>query len=124
MITKSSILLAIRDLHLAEIFARQFARDGWEVEVIDNLTAAELRAVQFRPNIMIIDVHELSQVTAELGRLRALPTLLKTKIVLLADQAHHASVQQALTAGAAEYVLTGHLTPSSLVSRMKRLLAV
>ncbi len=124
MTTKPSILLSIRDLHLAEIFAHQFERDGWEVEVIDKLPAAELRAVQFRPNILVIDAQALPDVTSELRRLRTLPTLLKTKIVLLADQAHHASVHQALTAGAAEYVLTGHLTPSSLVTKMKRLLAV
>ncbi len=124
MTAKPTILLAVHDLHLAEIFARQFEREGWTVEVIDKLPAAELRAVQFRPNIMIIDAQALPDVASELRRLRTLPTLLKTKIVLLADEAHHTNVHQALTAGAAEYVLTGHLTPSSLVTKMKRLLAV
>ncbi|HCC83673.1 TPA: hypothetical protein DEP96_02385 [Candidatus Uhrbacteria bacterium] len=124
MTSKPTILLAIQNLHLAEIFARQFAREGWEVEVVDKLPAAELRAVQFRPNIMILDAQSFSSVSKELRRLKSLPTLLKTKIVLLADQTHHTFVHEALTAGAAEYVLAGHLTPSSLVTKMKRLLAV
>jgi DNA-binding response OmpR family regulator len=124
MVKKPTILLAIQDLHLAEIFARQFEHDGWETEVVDRLPDAELRAVQFRPNIIIIDVNDMADAAAEIRRLQTLPTLLKTKIVLLAHETHHLKIHEALKAGAADYVLTGHLTPSSLVSKMKRLLAL
>lgn len=124
MTTKPTILLALHDLHLAAIYARQFARDGWEVEVIDKLPAAELRAVQFRPSIMLLDAKELPSLTKDLQRLRTLPTLLKTKLVLLADQTEHTHVHEALAAGAAEYVLAPHCSPSSLVTRMKRLLTM
>ncbi len=120
-----TILFALPDQHLAAIFARQFTHDGWLSETVATLTEAELRAVQLRPNVIIFDATVITQaaaLAAEIKRLKNLPTLLKTKLIVLGDAAHMRLINDALAAGATDYILLPHLTPNALVARLRRLL--
>jgi len=75
-----------------------------------------------RPDVLMIDVVSLSEAEADIKRLRTLPTLLKTRIVVLAKRASALQVQQLLTAGAHELVLTPHMTPPHVVSHIEQTL--
>lgn len=119
-----SLLIAACDLTLADIYARKFEREGWEVITVPSLAEAEHRAVQMRPSVMIVDGSCTLDMAKEIRRLKVLPTLMRTKIVVLSDGAHHGQIQDALAAGAADYLLAGHFSPSEAVEKMKRVLAV
>lgn len=123
MAGKQSILLAACDFTLAGIYGRKFEREGWEVEVVESLAEAEHAAVRMRPSVLLFDASCTTDVAKEIRRLKALPTLMRSKIVVLTDFAHRAQIDAALAAGASDFLLVGHFVPIEAVEKMKRLCA-
>lgn len=119
---KPSIVFVACDPFLAGIYGRKFERDGWDVEVIETVDEAEKKAVQMRPNIFLFDASCVADVSEEVRRLRSLPTLLKTKIVILAEEGERGIIERSMNAGAAAYLLTGHFVPQEAVQKMRALL--
>lgn len=121
---RPSILLAVCDTYLAGVYGRKFERDGWDVEVVESLAEAEHRAVQMRPAVLLFEAACVVDVAKEICRLKSLPTLLKTHVVVLADKAHMGDIDAARKAGAKEYLLLGHFLPEEIVIKMRRLLTM
>lgn len=119
-----SLVLAGCDAYLAGAFARRFEREGWDVTTVPSVADAEHVAVRLRPSVLMFATSCVLDPAAEVKRLRALPTLLHTHIVLLCARAHMPGVRAALHAGAADYLLVGHALPADVVERMKRLVEV
>lgn len=101
-------------------YARHFERRGWTVAVVTALIDAERKAVRMRPLVLVIDVLSLTEAEADIRRLRTLPTLLKTRIVVLARRATAQQVDKLLAAGAHELILTPHITPLSVVTHIEQ----
>ena len=120
--TRPSLLVAACDDYLAGAFARRFTREGWEVVTVASVKDAEHTAVQMRPSVLFLHTACVADPAAEVRRLRALPTMRSTRVVVLADRAHMPAVNAALAAGAADYLLVGHVIPAEAVEKMKRLL--
>lgn len=121
MAGRPSIVIAACDAYLAGIYGRKFERDGWDLEVVESVQEGEHRAVQMRPAVFLFEADCVADAAREVRRLKALPTLLKTHIVILADQAHMHGIRDALAAGASDYLLTGHFVPEEAVAKMRRL---
>lgn len=119
-----SLLIAACDFTLAGIYGRKFEREGWDVEVVESMKEAEHKAVQMRPSVLLFDASCTTDAAKEIRRLKALPTLMRTKIVVLADAAHRTQIDEALHAGASDYLLVGHFVPIEAVDKMKRLIAM
>jgi DNA-binding response OmpR family regulator len=119
---KPAILFLVPDARLRDIYVSRFERDGWEVDAATNLTDAERRAVQLRPSILFIHHTLLESTKTTFKRLRSLPTLLKTRIVIADKHLSREAVDEVLKAGAHEVVMTAHLTPQALVKRMNQLI--
>lgn len=119
---KPSLLISACDDVLAGIFVRRFSREGWDVVVVDGIKDAEYKAVKMRPSIFLLDTSCAIDVANAVKRLHALPTLRKTKIVLLSERADMPSIRAGLAAGASEYVLTRHVIPAEVVTKMKKLI--
>lgn len=119
-----SLLIAACDAYLAGAFARRFERDGWDVRVVDSVKDAQYVMVQMRPSVFLLEAACTPDPAAEVRRLRSLPTLRGTKIVVLAHDAHTTAVHAALNAGADDYLLVGHVMPSEVVAKMKILVGV
>lgn len=124
MAERASLLIAACDDVLAQIYARRFRAEAWEVEVVARVAEAEHKAVQMRPAILLVDASCTVDMAKEVCRLKALPTMLRTKIVVFAEQASQAHIHAALDAGAVEYILAAHVTPAEAVAKMKRVLAM
>ncbi len=124
MATQPCALIAACDRLLAGIYGRTFEREGWQVEVVADVKEAEHRAVLLRPNVLLLESDCAANVAAEVRRLKTLPTLLHAQIIILAQQAQHSDIQAALTAGANDVVLVGHLTPAEAVAKVKRFVGV
>lgn len=121
--TRPSLLVAACDAYLARAFARRFEREGWEVIVVDGVRDAEHMAVRMRPSVFLLQTACVADPAAEVRRIRALPTMRKTHVVLLADHAHMPGINDALAAGAADYLLVGHVIPAEAVEKMKRMVS-
>lgn len=120
---KPALLLLVPDVRLRDIYASRFERAGWEVEVAANLTDAERRAVQLRPDVLLVYHAMLEDIKVAFKHLRSLPTLLDTRIVIADMHLSNTTIEDLLKAGASEVVLTAHLTPQALVNRMNQLIA-
>lgn len=121
--TRPSLLVAACDAYLALAFARRFEREGWVVTTVDSMKDAEHVAVQMRPSVLLLQTACVADPAAEVRRIRALPTMRKTHIVLLAEHAHMPGINAALAAGAADYLLVGHVIPAEAVQKMKRMIS-
>jgi DNA-binding response OmpR family regulator len=119
-----SILIIACDHYLAGIYGRKFELDGWEVEIAEELSVGERKIVRHRPDIVLLDVDCLADLGSELVRLRAFPTIQKTRIVLLAEALSRQMVREARLHGITDYLHIGHFLPQEAVLKMRRLLAV
>lgn len=117
-----SILIVACDPYLAGIYGRKFELDGWEVDIAETLTDGERKATRMRPSVIILDADCAADISAEVTRLKALPTLLRSHVVILAGKGDRIEIQNALEAGAATYLLLGHFVPQEAVAKMRALL--
>lgn len=124
MAVRPTILIAACDAYLALVYGRQFEREGWSVTVVDSVAEAERRAVRIRPSVLLFEAACVVDAAAEVRRLKALPTLLKSHIVVLSDGAHMHAIRDVLAAGASDYLLAGHVLPIEAAAKMKRLAGV
>ena len=119
MATKSPSALIVDSSGVAGVaYARHFQRHGWNAAVVTQLIDAERKAVRMRPRVLLVDILSLSQAKRDIRRLKSLPTLLSTAIVVLARSATQEEISELITAGANEVVLTPHTTPAHLVSHI------
>ena len=117
-----SIVIVACDAYLAGIYGRKFELDGWDVDIAESLEEGERKAVRLRPSVFLIDVDCLLDTEAVIRRFRSMPTLLKTKIALLAATGDQRHIQAARDAGADAYLLLGHFVPQEAVTKMKKLI--
>ncbi|MFH1631454.1 MAG: response regulator [bacterium] len=122
MTSAPSILIVACDPYLAGIYGRKFELDGWEVEVAESLSEGERKAVKIRPSIILLDADCAADISEEVRKLRSMPTILNSKIVILAEMGDRSEIERSLQAGASEYLLVGHFVPQEAVSKMKKLI--
>lgn len=120
MSSRPSILLVACDQILGQVYASKFEREGWDVVLCSSLADGEHQAVQLRPLILLFETSCVVDVPKEIRRLTALPTLQKTRIVVLDDRAHRIGIREAHHAGASEYLVLGHFSPLAVVNKMKK----
>jgi DNA-binding response OmpR family regulator len=120
---KPSIVLVMKDKHLRTILAERFERDGWKVDVAEQREEGERKATRARPNVFLSEGEsEVKKVKEGVKHSRSLPTLVKSKIVLLFSRAERENVDEALKAGADQVILEGTLSPKDIVKSLTRLL--
>ena len=83
---------------------------------------SERQAAKVPPAILLLDIDCVADPVDEVKRLRSLPTLIRTKIVLLAQDADRPLIESVLRAGADDMLLLGHFVPQETVEKMQRLL--
>lgn len=117
-----SILIIACDPYLAGIYGRKFELDNWDVEIAETIAEGEKMATKSRPKIILMDHDCTDDIPAEISRLKSLPTIMNTKIVILARAGEYSEIQRSLTAGAEDYLLLGHFVPLEAVQKMRKLL--
>ncbi len=119
-----SLILVLEDAHLRAILAERFEREGWSTVQAEDAEDGERRALKARPDIFFIEIHKDAPSIAKLlKRWKALPTLMKAKIVLYFAKAERGHLNEALEAGASQVILSGTLPPKDIVKSLTRLLS-
>ena len=116
------ILMIMCDPYLAGIYGRKFELAGWQTSVAEEVVDGERQAAKVPPAILLLDIDCVADPVDEVKRLRSLPTLIRTKIVLLAQDADRPLIESVLRAGADDMLLLGHFVPQETVDKMQRLL--
>ncbi len=118
----NSILIIACDPYLAGIYGRKFEKDNWDVKIAETVIEGEKMAVKLRPDIILLDDECSTDISSEVKRFRSLPTILKTKIVILAKDGDRKKIEDSKRAGADEYLLLGHFVPQEAVQKMRKML--
>ncbi len=118
---RPAILFLMSDARLRDVYVSRFERDGWTVDTASSLLDAERRAVQLRPAVFFIQHAFLEDAKLAFKRLRSLPTLLKTRIVVADKHLARQDIDTVLAAGAHEVIITAHCSPDALLKRMNQL---
>lgn len=118
----SCVLILTCDPYLAGIYGRKFERDHWEVVICETLAEAGQKISIKRPDIVLISDECTDDLPTEIVKLRALPTLLQAKIVILAKKARRSMIQSCAKAGADGYLILGHFVPQEAVEKIKKML--
>jgi CheY-like chemotaxis protein len=117
-----TVLLALTDSRLRDIYASRLEKAGWEVELAGGLLDAERRAVQLRPKVVLLDYVLLDDPEMNFKHFRSLPTLHQAQFVVLSKHLAADILKQLLAVGANAVVLTAHLGPQALVKKLKQLI--
>lgn len=110
------------DPYLAGIYGRKFEQDGWDVDIAQGVDEGEKQAAKAPPHILMLEVDCVGDTVAEVKRLRSLPTLIRTKLVLLAREADRALIDDTLAVGVDSFLLLGQFVPQEAVAKMRDLL--
>ncbi len=119
---KPAILLMLADGRLRDIYQNRLERAGWSVDAAVNLVDAERRAVQLRPDVVLIDHRGLDDAQGTFKRFKTLPTLHQAKIVVTDKTLSASNIKDILAAGADAAVTTAHLTPQGLIKYLTQLI--
>lgn len=122
MASAPTILIVACDSYLAGIYGRKFELDGWEVDIAETLAEGEKKATKIRPAVILLDADCAVHISEEVKRIKRLPTMLKTKIAILASFGDREEIQRSFEAGADSYLLLGHFVPQEVVKKMRKLI--
>lgn len=117
-----SILIISGDPFLAGIYGRKFERDGWAVGIAESVEQAKMQIAKFQSNIVLIETSCTNNVPALIRELKSLPTMQRTKIVILSKESNRDAIQNARNAGADQYLILGHFIPHEAVEKMRDLI--
>lgn len=119
---KSSILISACDSSFSRIIGKRFGARGWKVALADTLIDTERKAAKQQPDILLLHSNCLVNPANEIKRLRAMPTLQKTKLVILTPHGNAEEMHSAMNAGADGYLVRGQFSTQDLVEQMHALL--
>jgi DNA-binding response OmpR family regulator len=117
---KPSILLILKDAKLRSLLQVRFEREGYRVHGADDAEEGERKAVKARPNIFLVEVEDATNIKERTRHWKSLPTLQRARIVVLMPRPERSHVDEALTNGADQVILSGTLTPKEFVESLSR----
>ncbi len=116
---QANILLVLPPNFLRDIYQKRAEREGFDVELAQNLVDAERKAVSFRPNMLVVDASFIDDPKLFMERVRSLPSLVKSRIIVVASALSAGAVRALRASGISDIVLTMHHHPSDLFKYLK-----
>lgn len=111
------VIILSTDAWYRGALTRRFEKEGWEVEESTRAEDAERRAVQFRPHIVVAQMHDAKEMLFLLRRWKTLPTLRTSRVIVEAMQLAPGEAEELLEAGAATVALRAQQSPADIVRR-------
>jgi DNA-binding response OmpR family regulator len=117
---KKKILLVEDDNALADIYFKRLDSEGFEVKRVNNGESALAAAVEFHPDLIVLDIMmpEINGFEV-LDILKNTPATAQIKVMMLTALGQESDQQKAKTLGADAYLVKSQIITGEVVSRIK-----
>lgn len=118
---KKTILIAEDDLLYASVYLNKLTKEGYEVVVVSNGADAVKKAVEIKPNLILMDLimPEMDGFTA-LKRIKSNPVTKDLRVVVMSNLGQDSDIQKAKDLGAEEYFVKANISIQELVERIRQ----
>lgn len=125
MDTKKKILLVEDDAALANVYKTRLEMEGFDVRHVDNGEEALTNAVEFRPDLIVLDVM-MPKINGfdVLDLLRTQPETMSMRVIMLTALSQAKDKERAEQLGADDYLVKSQVVISDVVGRIKHHLGV
>ena len=119
-VKKYRILLVEDDTSLGSLFKIRIEADGFEVLLCDNGEAALQSALDFKPDLILLDIM-LPKVDGfeVLNNLRSNPETKDITVIVLSALGQPSDVEKAKAAGASNYLIKSEITIEDIVKAIR-----
>ncbi|MEI8187366.1 MAG: response regulator [Candidatus Saccharibacteria bacterium] len=117
---KKKILLVEDDNALADIYFKRLDSEGFEVKRVNNGESALAAAVEFHPDLIVLDIMmpEINGFEV-LDILKNTPATAQIKVMMLTALGQESDQEKAKTLGADAYLVKSQIITGEVVSRIK-----
>lgn len=120
MDTKKKILLVEDDAALANVYKTRLEMEGFEVNHVSNGEEALTAAIQYRPDLIVLDVM-MPKINGfdVLDLLRTRPETASMRVIMLTALSQAKDKERAEKLGADDYLVKSQVVISDVVARIK-----
>lgn len=125
MDTKKKILLVEDDAALANVYKTRLEMEGFDVRHVDNGEDALTNAIEYRPDLIVLDVM-MPKINGfdVLDLLRNTPETMSMRVVMLTALSQAKDKERAEQLGADDYLVKSQVVISDVVGRIKHHLGI
>lgn len=117
------VLIVEDDEFLADIYRREFVADGYEADIASDGEAATELLGNGQYDLVLLDIMlPKKDGLSLLTEIKKDPTTNKIPIVILSNLSQDATIKQALSLGAAGYLVKAQFLPKQAVAEVKKYL--
>jgi len=121
----STTILIIEDnKDLIEMYRLKLSLDGFNVEIATDGEQGILKAVEKKPDLILLDILMPNMNGFEVLKALKNNTGLNTKIVVLSNLGQYENIKEAKELGATDYMIKANTTPTMVVAKIKELLNI
>lgn len=122
--SKKKILFVEDDNALASVYETRLTSEGFELRRVDNGEDALAAAVDFKPDLILLDIMMPKVSGFEvLDILRNTPETMNVKVVMLTALSQQGDRDRAKELGVDDYLVKSQVVISDVIERIKKLLA-
>ncbi len=119
---KKKILLVEDDNALADVYLNRLTSEGFDVRRVDNGENALAAAVEFHPDLIVLDVM-MPKISGfdVLDILKNTPTTAQIKVMMLTALGQDSDQKKANDLGADDYLVKSQIATNEVIKRIERL---
>lgn len=122
---KKKILLVEDDAFVSDIYNTKLSKEGFDVIIAENGLKAIEKLEKIMPDCILLDIIMPYMDGMEtLKKIKERKEWSKIPIILLTNLSEKEKIEEALNAGANDFLIKSHFTPSEVLSKVKGLLNV
>jgi CheY-like chemotaxis protein len=124
MSDKKTILLVEDDIFVSDIYQTKISSEGYEVVLAENGLEAIKKLEKIIPDLILLDIIMPYMDGMEtLRKIKSEEKWKKIPIILLTNLSDKENIEEAITAGADDFLIKSHFTPSEVISKVNMLMA-
>jgi len=120
----AKLLLVEDDIPLRDMYQARLVMDGYEVILASNGEEALARAVEDKPDLILLDIM-MPKISGfdVLEILKSTPETKKIPVIVLTALIQEEDIKRAISGGAADYIIKSQSTPAEVIEKIEKTLA-